>query len=351
MVQQFEGLRGVAAFAVFIYHFHHVPALAPITNRLSGFFGTGWIFVDLFFILSGWVMGHVYHQRLLSEPGAVHVFLIARIARLYPLLLASVLAWCAIMPMLGVVVHWDRLGACLPQLLTLSFTWGPLTCPIPVAPAWSISAEAAVYLVFPLLLWTGMTQTLVRTIALTCLGVLGYAIFALSETGIHVLGGTAPLRAACGFAIGLGLWRLGDMGFSLQGRMATNIQIISLIGIIALLVLGRAPFAILLLFSVLVLTMVSGTGPFAKFCQIRPLVTLGRLSFSIYLWHWFAIIWMQQVALPIEPYILAAIAVALVVFWAHVSYVFIEAPGRRAIRSALAPQTAKLERVHSEDSL
>ncbi|WP_049642425.1 acyltransferase family protein [Candidatus Rhodobacter oscarellae] len=354
MVLQFEGLRGVAAVAVFFYHFHHVPALAPLTERLPGFFGTGWVFVDLFFILSGWVVGHVYHNRLATRPDAAYEFFVARAARLYPLLLTSLLAWYVVMPLLGVAVDWTGLGDCLPQLLTLSFTWGPLACTVPVAPAWSISAEAAVYLAFPLLLWSGVTRTAARAATLIALGVLGYASLAAFGPGIHTIDGMAPIRAAFGFAMGLGLWRLGDMGNLPQGRFAAGMQIGSFFGIAALVALGGAPFGIILLFALLVWAMVCGSGPVVKLCRTHLLVMLGRLSFGIYLWHWFAIVLMQQASPALGPTTIAATSVALVVVWAHVSYTLIEAPGRRAIRFALGRRpglSAKTTRVPHENSL
>lgn len=343
MVLQFEGLRGIAALAVFVYHFHHVPLLAPVTSLAPTFFSMGWVFVDLFFILSGWVMGHVYHDALLRGAVSARSFFLARVARLYPLLLATFLVWYAAMPALGVSVDWAGLRACLPQMVTLSFTWGPLACSVPVAPAWSISAEVAVYLAFPLFLWAGATRTLGRAACLVGVGLLGYAVLASTQAGIHTITGFAPIRAAFGFAIGLGLWRLGCLGYGPKGPAASFLQLAALGALVALFFSENgSPLSAIIALTVLVSALASGAGSLEGVLQAGPCVALGRLSFGIYLWHWFAIIWLQQVAPSVDPVVAAICTLGVVVLWSHASYVFIEAPARRWLRALFEMRPAKM---------
>ncbi len=73
MIIPLTSLRGLAAFAVMGYHFAPLLHDIPIFNR--GFLG-----VDLFFLLSGFILTHVYNNQL-----NIRSFLSARIARTYPL--------------------------------------------------------------------------------------------------------------------------------------------------------------------------------------------------------------------------------------------------------------------------
>lgn len=75
-----DGLRGVAAGTVLIYHFPSLwsPASAP----------SAYLAVDLFFLMSGFVIEHAYGQRLATGLG-VRRFLLLRLIRLYPLYLVG----------------------------------------------------------------------------------------------------------------------------------------------------------------------------------------------------------------------------------------------------------------------
>src|SRR4051812_26735215 len=90
-IRSHTALRGVAALFVVIYHF--VPQLRPTldvdsyTHALS----RGPLWVDFFFILSGYILCYVYAVRPGTGRRAATEFLWARIARIYPLHLATLL--------------------------------------------------------------------------------------------------------------------------------------------------------------------------------------------------------------------------------------------------------------------
>src|SRR5687768_5323025 len=84
-------LRAIAALRVVLFHidvslyYRDLGALVPRPAR--GIFSQGYLFIDFFFLQSGFVIAHVYAPRLSSgdKPGAIKVYLWARFARVYPL--------------------------------------------------------------------------------------------------------------------------------------------------------------------------------------------------------------------------------------------------------------------------
>src|SRR3546814_8137818 len=80
-------LRGIAALLVVVYHFSggFLPNLDP--GRYSDFVPKGYLWVDLFFVLSGFIITHAYGDAFAERArwGSIRAFLFARMARIYPL--------------------------------------------------------------------------------------------------------------------------------------------------------------------------------------------------------------------------------------------------------------------------
>jgi peptidoglycan/LPS O-acetylase OafA/YrhL len=139
--------RFAAALAVAYFHFSSLAGLPANPNLRHA--------VDFFFILSGFVMYHTYRELRAADVG---VFLVRRLARIYPLHLAT-LAFFFVYGLLKV-----RLGAppapmyetsaIVPNLLMIH-AWGTTTHNTFNGPSWSISAEWFVYLLFPVFLALG----------------------------------------------------------------------------------------------------------------------------------------------------------------------------------------------------
>lgn len=147
-----DGYRFIAALGVVVYHFdpefglglaRHSPAVAQLN-----------VFVDFFFILSGFVIAAAYRDRM-ANPSDWLRFLRARVARLYPLhllTLAASLSLVVAAAATGVKPNHPELFALsgLPANLSLTQAWGFLDHPSFNVPSWSISAEWFVYLLTPL---------------------------------------------------------------------------------------------------------------------------------------------------------------------------------------------------------
>lgn len=152
--------RGIAAWAVVVYHMRaSLPWLPPFWQGLAA---KGYLAVDFFFLLSGFVIYLSAHGALLKDgAGAVPAFLGRRFARIYPLygfILAGTIAFALVLRATGrddSGYPWTE----LPLHIAMMQNWGLTEALSWNHPAWSISAESAAYLLFPaLLLWTPIAR-------------------------------------------------------------------------------------------------------------------------------------------------------------------------------------------------
>lgn len=88
-----DALRGVAILAVLLFHFHRPTGIAPLDAVLAPFGAMGWAGVDLFFVLSGYLVGGIVLAQGASPAGfGWRRFLIRRAFRLWPVLYLYLLA-------------------------------------------------------------------------------------------------------------------------------------------------------------------------------------------------------------------------------------------------------------------
>ena len=289
------GLRGIAAMVVV---FFHLPA-----DFISKGFATavvpflfGHQAVDLFFILSGFILCYIYALPGEASPrGGYWNYHVARFARIYPLHIATVLLMGA---MALVVNHQGRtttdynLGGFFEQVFLVNgFTthsWDP--------PAWSISIEYLAYLVvFPLFLQT-------RSRPLSSAAALGgIVLLVLMEIGV-LLGAfgnasmdQAPdalwvtiLRGAIGFVTGCLLHHVFAFHpgtTRLFQRSAAAFAGLTL-AVVALAGLGwLSKWWLLLAWPPLVLALTSNAGLTSRVLSTRVALFFGNISYSIYMLH------------------------------------------------------------------
>jgi peptidoglycan/LPS O-acetylase OafA/YrhL len=216
-IKPLTSLRFFAAVWVMLYHYW--PHLAGVA--MPGLIAKGYLGVELFFILSGFILCHVYLAAFEGGTFRYRDFIWARLARIYPMHIATLIgiglmAGAALV--IGLQVDPNILSlAALPANLTMTQAWGLA----PVAgwnhPSWSISAEWFAYLCFPAFAflavsvrrWPGVAVAA----ALAFLGVL-YAVFPLLAGFPLTLATYAwgALRIVPTFALGCALflaWRAG----------------------------------------------------------------------------------------------------------------------------------------------
>lgn len=176
--------------------------------------------VDVFFILSGFVLTHAYRDALNEGRLDYRAFLIARIARIYPAHLA-VLAFVLIMVITGALLNtrFDHTLYSVPGLFaTLFLVHAWLPGGINTAwngPSWSLSAEWFAYLSFPVFAWIGLKLRRRPGMLLALTGALFIGLdqfyqAAFGDILVHAEARMGILRIIPEFLYGVALYRLGE---------------------------------------------------------------------------------------------------------------------------------------------
>lgn len=355
-VPALTGIRGIAALLVATYHYFR-PLLRPgsVTMRLLG---RGYLYVDLFFILSGYVMALTYGATFAGQYRFASVvrFWWKRFARIYPIygvvLVTMLIAYALVHG--DFVVHrgwWVGIGLPhpwrdIPLNLALMQSWGFATGV--VGQAWSVSVECAAYIAFPflvpLLLGRGRAGFLVALLIAATLP--GLAVLAAQGDGLYHAGTLdlwdgppALLRGFGGFVLGMGLRRIALMP---RARLAfTDTFGIALLAAYIALLLGNAPDLWLYpIFPLLILCLAGNTGWVGAAFGCRPVFALGLLSYSLYLLHVYLISPMyaaeHALARPFGTTLAWAIAgpaaAVAILALSSFAYLCIEKPGRILLR-------------------
>ena len=358
-------LRGLAAFWVVLYHYCGTAQFFPnldVTPH-SYLVSKGYLAVDMFFVLSGFVMAHVY-RRAFSEGVSEHYrsFLVARIARLYPLhvfiLLLFVATAAASQFMAGLAT-----GSFESIPLTGPRSWGAIIANIFMLqglsagqlswnyPTWSISVEFMAYLAFPFALpaIARAPRAIKVLIAALLFAVLAW-LAGLTKGDLDQWNGPiALMRCMPEFLLGTLLY-FAFRDYGERSWLSSDIAVLAIVAATLLgLHFGAPDLLIVSLFVALILLSVSNTGVFAKLVNTGPLIWLGEISYSLYLVHGliqfafskglgaFGI--QHTAALSTgQSLALMMLMLALCIFCASATYSGVEIVWRRHLRALLADE-------------
>jgi peptidoglycan/LPS O-acetylase OafA/YrhL len=293
-------LRGMAAILVAVFHFEMtIGRFVPASWTM--FFEKSYLMVDLFFVLSGFIMLHVYGARFdrTLRKGSLRHFFVARFARTYPLHLFTLLLLVLIVRQL---TNWgdppivlEQPADILPNVFLLQsfgvcriYNWN--------IPSWSISAEWGAYLLFPFLaLWINRSRVRVSLLLTLLVLFAWYSImFLLPRKNPlnplipvpHNLNATFDygyLRGIAGFTAGMLIYQLYHLpAFGrIFGRDKVSLVILLLLAAGLHFAINDA--LIVILFAALVLNFALNSGMLHRICNSRVLQYLGDISYSIYL--------------------------------------------------------------------
>ena len=242
------------------------------------------IFVDVFFVISGFVIAYVYAERMrgLRDFGT---FMQRRVGRLMPLHLATLAAMAVLYAMLlkfNVPLNTQpSLSArCLIEGTLLVHAWIGCGGQPPNGVNWSISAEMAAYLLFPLLLM------ILRAPRVARVAVLG-ALFAFA---IWQLDGLVPLsesfsawRAVPAFYLGMVVWAERD-AFAVPRWLGSAAIALALVTMLASFALVPRTVIVMLAYLTAVSALLADTVP-VRSALIKRLAPLGQLTYSVYMLH------------------------------------------------------------------
>ena len=289
-----DGWRGVCALLVAAHHLeaHGYLYWQPLIRN-------AWLFVDFFFVLSGFVIAHAYGEHL-ATGRHVKSFVLRRFGRLWPLHVTMLLALIGLELVHLGIAHWHPIAgdpaafsggrsfyAIVTNLLLIqSFgmhpyeTWN--------GPAWSIGTEFYTYLVFAAVCFLAPSRR-VRLAASVLLAAGGAFVLArFSRYGMRETFDWGIFRCLYGFFVGVltyELWKTGIAKY-LGGALA---EVPVLIAVIAFLTFVPGNFAweyfATPLFAVAVLVFAGEQGLVSLILTSRPAAALGRWSYSIYMVH------------------------------------------------------------------
>ena len=340
-----SSLRGIAAWWVVLYHGSDLPSYSFLQGSLHGWLPRGYLAVDLFFVLSGFIIARSYGHQFQRFSFRSYVgFLWLRLARIYPLHLFMMVAYLSIpVAILTLSSQGDISGRFdatyyLFSLLLIQ-NWGFLPGLDWNVPAWSISTEWMAYILFPVLLAAAGLAARVRLLGALLVGVLAAvaAVFAwVGELGwdIEHFG---VVRCVLEFWAGLCLCRLTPADPSRPLRWGALLAFVALC--LAHTGLGAPDYLVMpAAFVCVVFALCRDDGPLHAVLANPVLHWLGTISYSTYLVHYFVREWVKfgLVRDGIPPSLSLLIYVAATLAGSAVLYRWIELPGRTAMRSLIA---------------
>lgn len=346
-------LRGIAALCTVLAHLIVIwgevfPALQQ-GSLFRDFALHTYLFVDFFFVLSGFVMSHAYGRHFADavRAGSYMRFLRARFARVYPLHLLLLLVYVGLAA-IGIKQAQENPDWSITAHLLLLHAMGFFNHTTWNQPSWSISVEWWTYIVFPFAIPLARRYFSNTAAVLALPVILGlFAFLAMHFGSANLTVGFAFFRCLIGFCAGACLYAIVQ-----HRRMASFADAAAngaLAAVFLVLLFVPSPYADMLAFvgfCALVYAASMGTGG-GHWLHHPVLVWIGDISYSIYLWHSLLLHVFAKAlgaaarALPFfhnHPILFFVAALVLfeaaILLLAHMSYRFFELP----LRNFLGPK-------------
>lgn len=271
-----------------------------------GFIQHAYLFVDYFFVLSGFVIAHAYASRLESGRDAGR-FMVRRFGRIWPLHLLVLAAFIGL-ELARLVFHFDSappftrdrsIEAIFTNLALIQawhvhpyLTWN--------GPSWTLSAEWACYLIFAGLVLIAPKRF--RWIGLVLAIIGGALVLIYARRWMNTTYDFAVPRAVYGFFLGCLLQGLCTRIPRLKGGPATLLEIAAIVAACVFIGYAQGPVtvAVTLIFVALIWVFAGEEGALSRVLDHPALVTLGRWSFAIYMVHMFILTVMMIVARKLD---------------------------------------------------
>lgn len=334
---EIDGLRALAVLPVVLFHFN--------SDWLPG----GYIGVDVFFVISGYLITSIIMEQYYNDDFSLLSFWIRRIRRIFPALLVMVFATLVVGKVILYGPDLNNLGdqgfasllsfSNISHLLLAGDYWGHDAEASPLLHTWSLSVEEQYYLFFPLLFLLLLRKSLKLTVVvLSFLTVASYSIYQVGlnhhpTLTFYVL----PTRA----------W---ELGVGVLIALARNVNITTKVNHVL------APIGLVLIvgsyfylgnedgLTSYLLVPVIGVALIIKFAEDKknianqllsfsPFVYVGKISYSLYLWHWPILVYFYQSPLLESNGINIVTVASLILLVSIVSYHFVEKPAKQNERT------------------
>jgi peptidoglycan/LPS O-acetylase OafA/YrhL len=331
-----DGLRAVAILPVLLFH---AKLGCP-----GGFVG-----VDIFFVISGFLISSLLHRDFQEGTFSLTRFWERRVRRIFPALALMVLVTFCAGWLWFVPAELERLGrAVVAQMALLANVlfyrdglgdngyFGPTADAKPLLHTWSLAVEEQFYLIFPLLLLWLHRRNVARIG--TTIFALGAASLLASAIGVYRFPQATffllPTRA---WELLLGAWLAETRGRFTVGpgpREICGWAGIALIGWAVFAYDGTTPFPGLAALppclgaAMIIFSSESSPSQIGRLLSLRPLVWVGLISYSLYLWHWPTLVYSRYFGLEVPDATGRALLLVGAGVLAAASWKWVETPFR-----------------------
>lgn len=329
-----DGLRSVAVLPVILYHV-----------GISVFSG-GYVGVDIFFVISGYLITGLISAEMAEDRFSVANFYVRRIKRIFPALYFMLAVSFIMSLVLLMPKHLAVYGKSLISTVFFGsniFFWkqsGYFEAAAETKPllhTWSLGVEEQFYIFFPLFLYfLHNNKKHIKTYIFTVFCVsfaLSIVLTPKYPTSAFYLLHTRAWELMMGSLVALGVYPKTDNKFVLNGLSAIGVALIC-VGVFTFGKETQFPYynaAIPCLGAAFIIAAgVRGEPLINKILGFRPLVFIGLISYSLYLWHWPLIAMRNYYSVVVHPnfFISDTFIIALTFFFAIFSYYMVERPFR-----------------------
>lgn len=331
---EIDGLRAIAVIPVILFHIN------------AAWLPGGYIGVDVFFVISGYLITSIILDEYIRGVFSFRNFWLRRVRRILPVLIAMVLTTL----LAGMIILYgpdmNNLGnqgvasllsfANISHWLLVGNYWGYSAESSPFLHTWSLSVEEQFYLFFPVFLMIAL-KYFHNWLALTVLIISLISMFLFFY-------GTQNHPSATFYLLPTRVWELG-VGSLLAINNYKNIfnfnnnLILSIISFLVIMASyffisgdgDMSPFLIAPVIAsafVIAFSKESG-GIINKILSAFPVVYIGKISYSLYLWHWPVLVLSRQLSLMLNAEVNYFYVISVIFILSVLSYHFIEIPTRR----------------------
>lgn len=359
-VPELDALRGIACLAILIYHLK--PSLVPF----------GWAAVDLFFVLSGYLITSILIRHE-GSPRFLTNFYVRRGLRIWPIYYLTVLAIVFLAPLLPVPTRWEGLAYYLTYTQNLTLYWSdkaPAFSPY-VGHLWTLANEEQFYIFWPLLIclcgrrWVIPLAAALAATSVAARGAGFNSWLLLARADGFALGGLLAALVADRQRVAkqLPLFRGGFIAVALAG--AAFLAVVVSKGWLP--TFGRPPkgaaFSVLAInaaFAAVVGLVATHVGHRSlAWLRARWLVRVGVISYGLYMYHFILLSlggdvmrsWRGHGSMIVDVVMLAASYVLAVVSWERVEKPILGLKDRFAYATPAAPTEAAISEPHKANAI
>lgn len=322
-----QGLRALAVLFVFVFH------LNP--RRLSG----GFIGVDIFFVISGFLVGSIILKKLNEGTFSFVDFYIARARRIIPAYYFMLLCTVAATVTLLIGYEVDTFRRVVKHAIIFNSDYGFATMNSyfgvglrqnPLLHTWTIATEMKFYFLLPLLLFFTRKKYVSTVLIVISVILLCYSVYEIQFSHHRSVAYYSLLIRVPEFLIGvfiaLYIKRLSALPSSV--KVIAGFLGMILLFLCAIFFTSKTPFPGVMALLPCVgaaLLIIADKGPISALLSQKPFVAVGTVSYSVYLWHWPV---MALVRYYHDTYVLTrpqiVMVVVLTALFSIISYFFVE---------------------------